>query len=108
VEVRVAERRGQVTIGVRTPDTQVQQALRQDLGTLVERLEHSGYRAEAFTPVNVSRGGPLAAGNVPGSDDHEPNSGGRHQHSSNDQQQRRQPPPQHHPSQYADDWEDAA
>jgi hypothetical protein len=107
VEVRVAERQGQVTIGVRTPDPQLQQALRQDLGALIERLEHSGYRAEAFTPVNVSRSATPEPGSAPGPGDRDANPGGRHQQSSNDQQQRRQPP-QHAPSQYTDDWEDAA
>lgn len=50
VDVHVMERAGQVQVAVRTPDTGLQTSLRQDLGTLVNSLERSGFHAEAFTP----------------------------------------------------------
>ncbi len=49
VDLHVTERAGQVLVSVRTPDTGLQASLRQDLGTLVNSLERSGYRAEALT-----------------------------------------------------------
>jgi hypothetical protein len=50
VDVQVMERAGQVQVAVRTPDTGLQSSLRQDLGTLVNSLERSGFRAEALAP----------------------------------------------------------
>lgn len=46
VDLQVKERAGTVHVAVRTADGGLQTALRQDLGTLVDRLEHSGFRAE--------------------------------------------------------------
>jgi hypothetical protein len=50
VDVHVMERAGQVQVSVRTPDTGLQSSLRQDLGTLVNALERSGFHTETFTP----------------------------------------------------------
>lgn len=50
VDVHVMERAGQVQVAVRTPDAGLQSSLRQDLGTLVNSLERSGFHTEAFTP----------------------------------------------------------
>jgi hypothetical protein len=50
VDVQVVDRAGQVQVAVRTPDTELQASLRQDLGTLVNSLERSGFHTEAFTP----------------------------------------------------------
>jgi hypothetical protein len=50
VDVHVIERAGQVQVAVRTPDLSLQSTLRQDLGTLVNSLERSGFHTEAFTP----------------------------------------------------------
>jgi hypothetical protein len=58
VDLRLTERAGQVHVSVRTADTGLQTSLRQDLGTLVNSLERSGYRTEAFTSRD---GGSLAA-----------------------------------------------
>jgi len=49
VDLHMIERAGQVHVSVRTADTGLQTSLRQDLGTLVNSLERSGYRTEAFT-----------------------------------------------------------
>jgi hypothetical protein len=50
VDVHVMDRAGQLQVAVRTPDADLQSSLRQDLGTLVNSLERSGFHAEAFTP----------------------------------------------------------
>ena len=50
VDVQLTERAGQIHVAVRTPDSGLQSSLRQDLGSLVNTLERSGYRAEAFAP----------------------------------------------------------
>jgi hypothetical protein len=54
VDVQLTERGGQLHVSVRTADEGLQTSLRQDLGSLVNSLEHSGYRAEAFTPPEGS------------------------------------------------------
>lgn len=59
VDVHFAERAGQLHVAVRTADGGLQSSLRQDLGTLVNSLERSGYRAETFT--TRVEGAPAAA-----------------------------------------------
>ena len=54
VEVRVLERAGEVRLSVRTPDTELANSLRQQLGDLVGRLEQTGYQAETWRPAEVS------------------------------------------------------
>jgi hypothetical protein len=51
IELRLAERAGEIHVAVRTPDPQARQVLRSELPALVERLEQSGYRAEVFSPA---------------------------------------------------------
>ncbi len=41
-------------MAVRTADAELQTSLRQDLGTLVDRLEHSGFHAETLVPHQTS------------------------------------------------------
>jgi arylsulfatase A-like enzyme len=62
VDVQITDRAGQVQVAVRTQDPGLQASLRQDLGTLVNSLERSGYRTEAFTP---REGAPQAAASSP-------------------------------------------
>jgi hypothetical protein len=50
VDIHMVERGGQVHVAVRTADEGLQVSLRQDLGTLVESLERSGFRTESFAP----------------------------------------------------------
>jgi hypothetical protein len=47
VDLQVKERDGAVHVAVHTADAGLQASLRQDLNTLVDRLEHKGFRAEA-------------------------------------------------------------
>ncbi len=88
VDVHLAERGGQLHVAVRTADGSLQTSLRQDLGTLVNSLERSGYRAEAFTP---REGAPAAAAPAQMSfqnsrQDSETGSGGRHGNSGESSQ----------------------
>jgi hypothetical protein len=53
VDIHMMERAGQVHVAVRTADGGLQTSLRQDLGTLVNSLDRSGFRAETFTPREV-------------------------------------------------------
>ena len=48
VDVRLTERAGEVQVSVRTPDSQLAGALRDDLAALSARLEQSGFRAECL------------------------------------------------------------
>lgn len=54
VDLQISQRAGEVNVSVRTPDTGLQSSLRQDLGTLVNSLERSGYQAETITPHGVA------------------------------------------------------
>jgi hypothetical protein len=51
VEVRVVERAGEVRVAVRTPDGELAQSLRQNLGDLTRSLEDRGYRSETWHPA---------------------------------------------------------
>jgi hypothetical protein len=50
VDVRVSHRGGEVHVAVRTADAGLQASLRSDLGSLVEKLEQSGFRTETAIP----------------------------------------------------------
>lgn len=51
VEVRLTERGGEVQVAVRTADTHLAGALREDLPALSSRLAESGFRAETWHPA---------------------------------------------------------
>ena len=51
VQVRLSERAGELRVTVRTPDSGLSHGLRESLSDLMGRLEHSGYRAEAWRPA---------------------------------------------------------
>jgi hypothetical protein len=51
VDVRVTERAGTVHVAVRTPDSHLAGALREDLPALSARLEQTGFRAETWQPT---------------------------------------------------------
>jgi hypothetical protein len=53
VDLQVTQRGGEVHVAVRTADPALQSSLRRDLPTLVNSLEHAGYRAETFTPQSM-------------------------------------------------------
>ena len=50
VDLRIIDRGGAVHVAVRTPDSNLSNALRQDLPELSSRLERSGFRTEAWHP----------------------------------------------------------
>ena len=120
VDVQVKQRGGEVQVAVRTADGGLQTSLRQDLDTLVARLEHTGFRTETIvpqeSPSRIQGDGPQnftmtssfrahameqsarSSGNSDNSNNGE--SSGRQQHSSDSgarqqQQQRRQNSSQH-------------
>jgi len=99
VDVHLMERGGQLHVSVRTADGGLQTSLRQDIGTLVNSLERSGYRAEAFMPREGSPAAALSAqtNSQNGRQEPESGSGGRNgssgdssQNSSGGQQQRQE------------------
>lgn len=66
VDVQMAERGGQVHVAVRTSDPGLESSLRQDLNTLVDSLERSGFRSEVLTPGNAPALTQAAAGSAAG------------------------------------------
>lgn len=93
VEVRLTERAGEVQISVRTPDSQLAGALRDDLATLSARLEQSGFRAETWHPAGarIEHFGPAADSSAAGSSGYRQATGG------GDRQQQHEPPPRRGP-----------
>ena len=51
VTIRMVQRGADIQVSVRTPDTQLSQALRQDLGKLASGLDQAGFRTETWRPV---------------------------------------------------------
>jgi hypothetical protein len=49
--IRMVQRGQEIHVSVRTPDTQVAQALRQDLGKLSAGLDQAGFRTETWRPT---------------------------------------------------------
>jgi hypothetical protein len=92
VDLHVVDRAGEIHVAVRTPDAALQSSLREDLGTLVNSLERSGYRAEAFTPKD-------AVTQKPALSDMSFQSGGRDDSRSGAGGRRQQQPPQQQPQQ---------
>lgn len=54
VEIRVMDRAGEVRVSVRTPNEDLANTLRGDLGSLTGKLSQSGYATEAFAPASHS------------------------------------------------------
>jgi hypothetical protein len=94
VDVQLTERAGQVHVAVRTPDPALQASLRQDLNTLVNSLERTGFRAETLVPGDRTSQQPMRS--IPASHQPEFGSGGygwregRNPHQNPSQQNRRQ------------------
>jgi hypothetical protein len=89
--VRVAERAGEIRVDVRTSDSQLTSALRQELPALTARLTESGFNAAAWHPASAP-GSPLSrevteAGPQAGPDPHSGQGQGQPQ-----QQSGRRPP----------------
>jgi hypothetical protein len=56
VAIRMLQRGSEIHVSVRTPDSQVAQSLRQDLGKLTTGLEQGGFRTETWRPTAVNSG----------------------------------------------------
>jgi hypothetical protein len=56
VEVRLAERAGEVRVSVRTPDGALADSLRDHLPNLSTRLEQSGFRADQWRAADAGGG----------------------------------------------------
>ncbi len=90
VDVHLTERAGQIHVAVRTPDVGLQVSLRQDLGTLVNSLDRTGYRVEAFTGASTEMN---SQQNFQGRQESESASGGHcgsHERSGQQHEQQRQ------------------
>lgn len=83
VEVRLANRAGEMKVAVRTPDAELAGSLRAGLSDLVQRLEHSGFHAEAWTPGRQPSSSGLERGT---SDFADPQGGRQHGHPDGRQQ----------------------
>ncbi len=53
VNVLFTEKDGKVDVAVRTPDLDLARSLQSDLGDLVDRLDHSGYKTVAWIPSSA-------------------------------------------------------
>ncbi|HTM49380.1 MAG TPA: hypothetical protein VL285_11880 [Bryobacteraceae bacterium] len=51
VAIRMVQRGGEIHVSVRTPDAQLSQALREDLGKLSNGLDQAGFRTETWRPA---------------------------------------------------------
>jgi hypothetical protein len=79
VELRITERAGDIHVAVRTPDSQLATALRDDLPALSSRLQQSGLHSEMWRP-GASAGGEskiIETPNGNGASDSREQSGGR-------------------------------
>jgi hypothetical protein len=91
VELRISERAGDIHVAVKTPDSQLANALRNDLPSLSTKLEQSGFHADMWRPEASSgelRTAETANANTSSDSNQEP--GGRHQSEQEQQQQRNQ------------------
>jgi len=85
VDVQFRERAGNVQVTVRTADSELAKSMQTELGSLVNRLENRGFKAEAFVPAVTHGTTPTAkAGQSEGGHSQKDNSG------SSEQKQQRQ------------------
>jgi len=100
VDIRMAERAGEIRVSVHTPDHELANAMRADLPDLLGKLRQSGFQAEAWRP----------AGNNQTADRMGPPSGRSSPHQSyNGRKDGRQPGQQQqqqsrHRSRWAEEW----
>lgn len=90
VDLRVTERSGQVRVDVRTADTAMQTALRQNLGTLTNSLERAGYHAEVSAPAGSRAASASPAGSQDSARDSSRNGGGSPDFTGGRRQQQQQ------------------
>ncbi len=89
VDVRLSERGGEVRVAVRTPDTQLAGALRDQLPRLSAQLEQTGFRTETWHPAMSEVSAPdrrmpstQSFSNPPGGDQNQPRQDSQQQQSS--------------------------
>ncbi len=101
VELRVTERAGDIHVTVRTPDSQLATAMREDLPALSSKLEQNGLHSEMWRPAasasSENRTTETSGGNT--SPDSREQSGGRQQQESEQQDPRN---PQQTPNRKSD------
>ena len=90
VNVLFTERAGKVDVAVRTPDRELAKSLQTDLGDLVDRLGHSGFKTEAWIPgahpAAAAMGESLGSGSRQGAPNHSGSwAGGRQNPQGQDQ-----------------------
>lgn len=97
VDVRLSERAGEVRVAVRTIDTQLAGALREDLPALSARLEQTGFRTETWHAAALSQAEhpvrttpSLPSGNGQDTQD-QSRQGGRQQQESQEHRRPREP-----------------
>jgi hypothetical protein len=96
------QRGTEIHVSVRTPDNQLAQSMRQDLGKLATELDHAGFRTETWRPVaapaqsqsSSNQESPRGAPNrdAPGWDAPAGGQNGRGARDQKRQQQNQQPP----------------
>jgi hypothetical protein len=100
VDIRMAERAGEIRVTVHTPDHDLADALRADLPDLVGKLRQSGFQAEAWRPAAATQSDAGRRSGSEGAPSQEHSPGGR--------RDGRQPQPQRQPqkdqSQWAGEW----
>jgi hypothetical protein len=102
VEVRVAERGGELHVAVRTPDQRLAGSLRDDLPSLTARLETAGLRTETWHPGSSGGAGRERLVETFGrtlsqNSQEQPGQDGRRQHDDPPPQRAKQPEDSSHP-----------
>jgi hypothetical protein len=96
VEVRMIDRAGDIRVAVRTPDSHLAGALREDLPALASRLEQSGFHSESWH-TGEARGGRLERSEASpvgaSAQEHDRHPRGRQDPEEHHQQQRHTPQP---------------
>jgi hypothetical protein len=99
VDIRMAERAGEIRVTVHTPDGDLANSLRADLPDLVGKLRQSGFQAEAWRPAAAESDAGRRSGSD-GSPSQEHSPGGRKE----DRQQQPQQQQQKKQSRWAGAW----
>jgi hypothetical protein len=77
VSIRAVQKGAEIHVSVRTPDTQLAQSLRQDLGKLSTGLDQAGFRTEAWRPAAAVPGASTQSNSNP---QREPSQGSPNHH----------------------------
>jgi hypothetical protein len=98
VDIRMAERAGEIRVTVHTPDRDLADSLRADLPDLVGKLRQSGFQAEAWRPA-ATAGLDTGRRGADGSPSQEQSPGGRKEG------RQQPPPPRQSKKQWAGAWQ---